>query len=68
MKIHLAFAALAVISESIAYCRMKHAVRSPVSHILVRMAGKPLMLKALYSPSCKYYRHVIISPHDTIEL
>jgi hypothetical protein len=68
MKLPLALASLAVVSESIVYCRMKYPVRPRVSRVLVRMAGRSLMSRTLYSHACKYYRHVIISPHDTIEL
>lgn len=68
MKFRLALAALAVVWERMVYCRVKYPVRSRVSRVLARMAGKPLMLKTLYSHACKYYRHVIISPHDTIKL
>ena len=67
MKIHLALAALAVVSESLVYCRMKYPVGSRVSRVLERMTGSPLMSKTSPSHTCRYYRHVIISPHDTIE-
>lgn len=68
MKIQLALTALAVVWESLIYARMKYPVRSRVSRVLVRMACRPLMSKTLDSHACKHYRHVIISPHDTIAL
>lgn len=66
MNIHPAPSAL--VSESIAYCRRKDPVRSRPSRVLAPVAGSPLMSKTLQSHACKYYRRVIISPHDTIEL
>jgi hypothetical protein len=68
MKIHLAVAAPAVILEGILYRRMRDPVRSRGSRILARKGGKALMSKILYSHACKYYRRVIISPHDSIKL
>lgn len=68
MKIHFARAVLAVVSAHTLDGPVRDPVRSRGSRMLARKGGNARRSKILNINACPFYRRMIISSHDTIDL